>query len=223
MCNLYSLILGQAAIRAFTQAMQDTTGNMPVLPGIFPDMMAPVVYVTRDGDRELAMMRWGFPSPPNVGGRPVTNVRNLKSAYWRSWLKHEWRCLVPATAFCEYDERHGKRPTWFALDDSRPLFCFAGVWRVWSGTRGTKAAPVDGEHRLFSFLTTDANALVAPVHPKAMPVLLTTPEACTAWLTGSIEELIDMQRPLPDDALQIVATGKRKDEGPEPGAETVDP
>jgi putative SOS response-associated peptidase YedK len=29
---------------------------------------------------------------------------------------------------------------------------------------------VDAEHQLFGFLTTEANAIVAPIHPKAMPV-----------------------------------------------------
>lgn len=43
MCNLYSLTKGQAAIIAFTRALRDTTGNMPPLPGIFPDYKAPIV------------------------------------------------------------------------------------------------------------------------------------------------------------------------------------
>jgi hypothetical protein len=34
-----------------------------------------------------------------------------QSGYWRGWLKPEFRCVVPATSFCEYDERHAKRPT----------------------------------------------------------------------------------------------------------------
>jgi putative SOS response-associated peptidase YedK len=65
--------------------------------------MAPVVRTARDGERELVIARWGFPSPPNLGTVPVTNVRNLKSPYWRGWLKAEWRCLVPTTSFCEMD------------------------------------------------------------------------------------------------------------------------
>jgi putative SOS response-associated peptidase YedK len=40
-----------------------------------------------DGARELVSMRWGFPPPPKVGTRPVTNVRNVKSPFWRQWLK----------------------------------------------------------------------------------------------------------------------------------------
>ena len=62
MCNLYSLTKGQAAIIEFTRAMRDTTGNLPPLPGIFPDYQAPVVRNAPDGMRELAMLRWGMPS-----------------------------------------------------------------------------------------------------------------------------------------------------------------
>jgi putative SOS response-associated peptidase YedK len=62
MCNLYSLTKGQAAIIAIARAMRDTTGNLPPLPGIFPDYKAPVVRNAPDGVRELAMLRWGMPS-----------------------------------------------------------------------------------------------------------------------------------------------------------------
>ena len=51
-----------------------------------------------------------------------------------------------------------------------------------------------------------------PIHAKAMPVLLTTTEACDAWMTGSVEDVIAMQCPLPPEQLRIVATGTRKDE-----------
>ncbi len=50
--------------------------------------------------------------------------------------------------------------------------------------RGPKSAPVEGEHELFGFLTTEANAIVAPIHPKAMPVILTTTEEFDLWLEG---------------------------------------
>src|SRR4051794_39677702 len=62
MCNLYSVTKGQAAIIALTRVMRDTTGNLPPMPGIFPDYMTPVVRNTPDGVRELAMARWGMPS-----------------------------------------------------------------------------------------------------------------------------------------------------------------
>jgi putative SOS response-associated peptidase YedK len=220
MCNLYSVTKGQQAIRDLYRAATDRAGNMPLLPGIFPDQLAPVVRTAREGGRELAMLRWGFPAPPQATpGRPVTNVRNVASPYWRAWMAPAYRCLVPATSFCEYAPGKPAVPTWFALDESRPLFAFAGLWRPWTGTRGTKADPVEGEHHLFAFLTCAPNAVVGPVHPKAMPVILTTREACDAWLEAPAQEALALQRPLPDDALRIVARGQKQDTGEADGAD----
>jgi putative SOS response-associated peptidase YedK len=61
-CNLYSIIKSQDAIRDFTKAVRDITGNLPPMPGVFPDYMAPVVRNAPDGVRELAKLRWGMPS-----------------------------------------------------------------------------------------------------------------------------------------------------------------
>jgi hypothetical protein len=63
MCSLYGITKGQQAIRGLAGAMRDLTGNMPMLPGVFPDYSAPIVRNTSDGVRELAMARWGMPSP----------------------------------------------------------------------------------------------------------------------------------------------------------------
>ena len=52
----------QAAIRDWIRAMRDTTGNLPPMPGIFPDMMAPIVRTGGDGQRELVMARWACPA-----------------------------------------------------------------------------------------------------------------------------------------------------------------
>jgi hypothetical protein len=81
-----------------------------------------------------------------------------------------------------------KRWAWFALDEGLPLFAFAGIWASWHGTRGTKKNPVEGRHTLYAFLTTQPNAVVAPVHSKAMPVLLTTADEQAAWLSAPLEE-----------------------------------
>jgi putative SOS response-associated peptidase YedK len=213
MCTLYSVTKGQQAIRQLTLAMSDTTGNLPSMPAVFPDYAAPVVRNDRDGGRELSLMRWGFP-PPSNGTQLVTNVRNVKSPYWRGWLKPEWRVVVPATSFAEYeDTKPRKTPVWFALDDTRPLFCFAGIWRPWTGVR--KKTEGEMEHRLFSFLTCEPNGVVAPIHPKAMPVILTSPEEIATWMTAPAEVALELQRPLSDDALKIVARGERKDEAGE--------
>ena len=94
------------------------------------------------------------------------------------------------------------------LAQEGPLFAFAGIWRLWTGER--KGEP--GEHRLFSFLTTDSNDVVRPIHAKAMPVILATPEEWDAWLGGSMEEVIAPQRPFANIAMRIVARSENKDQ-----------
>jgi putative SOS response-associated peptidase YedK len=210
MCNLYSITRSQEAMRRLFRVNRDLTGNLPSLPAVFPDTLAPVVRTAPNGERELIMMRWGFQPPPNLGSAPVTNVRNLNSPYWRGWLKTEWRCLVPATSFCEWTDSRPKVTHWFALDDSRPLFAFAGIWRLLTGERKGES----GEHSLFAFLTTQSNDVVRPIHAKAMPVLLTTEQEFDAWLDAPVNEAITLQRPLANELLRVVAKGEKSDKVP---------
>ncbi|WP_299682526.1 SOS response-associated peptidase [uncultured Roseobacter sp.] len=217
MCNLYSMTTAQDAIRQIFEGITDNTGNLAALPGIYPDTMAPVVRNGPDGP-ELTMMRWGMPSPRSrisASGRDpgLTNIRNTASGHWRRWLGVENRCVVPMTSFCE----PGKLPdwkkgnVWFALDESRPLAFFAGIWTQWTSIRKVKEGKTTDE--LYGFLTTDANAVVKPHHPRAMPVILTSRDEVQTWLTAPTAEALALQRPLPDDALTIVAYGARQDEG----------
>lgn len=208
MCNLYSMTKSREAVAAFARAMRDQTGNQPPLPAIFPDQLAPVARTGKDGVREVLNMRWGFP-PPQQGGRPVTNIRNLKSSFWRGWLAEpRFRCIVPATSFCEYTDTRPKIAHWFALDETRPLFAFAGVWRPWTGLRGKE----DGEHRLFAFLTTDANELVRPIHAKAMPVMLTGDDL-DLWLEAPEDEALALAKPFPAAGMRMVMHGAKEDVG----------
>ncbi len=197
------------ALTAYVRAMRDRTGNQPPLPDIFPDQLAPVVRTAKDGVREVVTMRWGFPPPSAASKRPVTNVRNLSSSYWRNWLdKPEFRCLVPATSFVEYTDTTPKIAHWFALGQDRPLFCFAGIWRPWTGVRGKE----EGEHLLFSILTTDANELTSPIHAAAMPVMLTGDQIET-WMHGTPDQARALAKPFPAERMQIVLSGPRADPG----------
>jgi putative SOS response-associated peptidase YedK len=207
MCNLYAYRTPQAETRRLMRIIDDRTGNQPPLPAIFPDQMAPVVRAGSDGAREMLTMRWGLPGPESAGGRPVTNIRNVESAWWAPWLDPRWRCLVPANSFCEWTETSPKVPHWFALGPERPLFAFAGIWRTWAGERKKQS----GEHLLYGFLTTEPNTLVRPVHAKAMPVMLTTPEEWDIWLRAPIGEALALQKPLHAERLQIVARGELED------------
>ena len=215
MCNLYALTAGQALIRDLADVATDHTGNLAPQPAIFPDQSAPVIRMG-DSGREMALMRWGMPSPSfalkNRKTDPgVTNIRNLGSAHWRRWLGPEHRCLVPFTSFSEYrvEPDKSRTPVWFARGEDRPLTFFAGIWTRWTSVRKLKEGEVTAD--LYGFLTTEANAVVGAIHPKAMPVILTEPEEWETWLTAPFDEAKELQRPLPDDLLEIVAEGERRD------------
>ena len=140
MCNLYPITTNQTAIVASFRVVNRDVGNLPPMQGVFPDYPAPAIRNTDTG-REMAMMRWGMPPPPRTGGPPVTNIRNMSSPLWRVWLKPENRCLVPANSFAEYapetnPETKKRDVVWFALNQDRPLFAFAGIWTTFQRRPG---------------------------------------------------------------------------------------
>lgn len=155
-------------------------------------------YVVREeaGRRVLSVMKWGFP----FNGKPVTNVRNYGSPFWKSALANpERRCLVPATEFQEWsvkpDPETGKKhPYWFHLR-SQPIFAFAGIWRP------TEREPV------YSFLTCGyegdpANHVVGAIHPKACPVILHE-EDYDRWLHAELDDALSLAAPFPSQLMVV--------------------
>jgi putative SOS response-associated peptidase YedK len=204
MCNRYRMTAKQAelAARYGVDVIDPEDATFPP-PELFPDREAWVVRQDDDG-RRLDTMAWGFPRKvpgkriDKVTGKPVlldtkvTNVRNYASPFWKSALANpERRCLVPFTSFSEYGPGPaGKRPLFWFDVPSRPIVSFAGLWRP------TESGAV------FAFLTTEPNPLVAPIHPKAMPVLLDEEDE-ERFLTCSFDDAIALAKPFPSQLMSV--------------------
>jgi len=191
MCNRYRMSAKQVEVaRAFgvpEHLIMPEPEPLPP-PELFPKRIGWVVRQD-GGARILEAMHWGVP----FNGKPVTNVRNLQSNFWRSMLRNPAnRCLVPVTDFCEWaGEKGSKVAHWFSLPDA-PIFAFAGIWR-----------PTDAGNA-YAFLTCDPNPIVAPIHPKAMPVIL-HPEDYAGWLDGEVDDACSLAAPFPSQLMAVAA------------------
>ena len=94
---------------------------------------------------------------------------------------------------------------WPLIGDSRHS-CASAASRKGPRRPATSLAP-RGPHA-------EPNAIVAPIHAKAMLFILKTQEEIDVWMTATTQEALSLQRPLPDDAQRIVARGKKSDSFP---------
>src|SRR5438105_2278156 len=93
MCDLYSITTNQAAIIALFRVVNRYVGNLPPMPGVFPDYPAPVIRNAGDG-REMTLMRWACrrrrcawaarPSPTSATRHRRTGAdgSSLRTAAW---------------------------------------------------------------------------------------------------------------------------------------------
>ncbi len=122
MCNLYTMTATVDEVRHLFGPFAGDRSNLPAYDEIYPGHPAPVL---RRYGKGLVMetMTWGFPGPAAAKGRPVTNIRNLESPFWRAALNNvNQRCIVPVTRFCEWTAEDTvtkrKAKVWFGLHPS---------------------------------------------------------------------------------------------------------
>lgn len=158
--------------------------------------------------RELVNLRWGliphWAKDPAIGNRMI-NARSEsvaeKPAY-RTALRRR-RCLVAADGFYEWQPGgRRKQPYFIRMKDDRP-FGFAGLWETWEG-------PENSYVESCTIITTDANAIMAPIHHR-MPVIV-DPKDYGLWLDTSVQDparLLPLLCPLKGDVLVAEPVGTR--------------
>lgn len=186
----------------------DTTPNLPPRYNIAPTQLAPVVrLVSAATKRELVSLRWGLVPPwakdRSIGARLI-NARGdtvHEKPSFRAAFRQR-RCLVVADGFYEWRaEGKVKQPMRVTLKDGGP-FAFAGLWeRYEKGPEG----PLES----FAIITTDAAALIAPIHDR-MPVMLDAADH-ESWLDPAAppDRLSALLQPFPSERLHVYAVSPR--------------
>ncbi|MGZ8282469.1 MAG: SOS response-associated peptidase [Allosphingosinicella sp.] len=197
MCNLYRQRSTENLSRIFDALPLAEAPELKL--DTYPKYEA-IVVRNQDGRRVLDVMPWGIiRTMPGKSGKPiqkaVTNVRNLDSPFWRSTVANPaQRCLVPFTSFAEprpgKDPETGRPANWWFTIDGEEVSAFAGIWRF-----------NEGRPR-FAFLTCEPNPLVAPLHPKAMPVIL-QPDDYDRWLDGEAADACSLAQPFPSQLMRV--------------------
>ena len=187
----------------------------------------PVIAIRRSESvaaNEAGVLRWGL--VPGVwaerkGQRPLINARAETVATQPAFREsfEQRRCLIPADGFYEWrQDPEGKRPVWFSPpgEPGSALFAFAGIWaRLERGD----AEPLTS----CALITCVPNDLVRPVHDR-MPVVL-DPAVEAAWIDpdAAVDDLLELLRPAPEDALQARDVGDAVNDNREDGPHLLEP
>jgi putative SOS response-associated peptidase YedK len=219
MCGRYSQTRDMDKLRS----LFGVRGPMPEFAprwNIAPSMAAPVIRRHPEtGERHADLLSWGLVpgwtkslaearKPINARAETVGSSGMFKAAYARR------RALVPADAFYEWRRSaRGKQPYAIARVDGAAT-AFAGLWEGWR-------APNDDVLRSFAVITTEANALMAPIHDR-MPVIL-EPGDWPFWL-GEVEgDPAPLMRPAADRILTAWPVSPKVNSVRNDGPELVKP
>ncbi len=166
---------------------------------VAPSQLA--LVITDDAPQTLRLFRWGLiPSwakEASVGYKMI-NAKSetvFEKPSFKTLIRKR-RCLVISDGFYEWKPltEKKKQPYRIGLKEGE-LFAFAGLWDSWIDKETGEIIPT------FTILTTNANALVAPIHDR-MPVLLRTEDE-KRWLDPKLDDtlLASLLKPLPEDLM----------------------
>ncbi len=170
----------------------------------------PILLLRYDAERaqkEWAFCRWGlvprWAEEPSIGSRMI-NARAetvAEKPAFRNAFRYR-RCIIPANGFYEWQKRNGTKQPYFVRARNDEPFGLAGLWEHWQGADGS-------ELETCTIITTDANALIRPLHDR-MAVILPE-ESYEEWLDPATpaERLRLLLRPATDKWLTAYPVSPR--------------
>jgi putative SOS response-associated peptidase YedK len=194
MCGRYELIDGQRVFMRF----RVTNTVPPILDNV--DVRPTQQVFALQTDHVLSLMKWGLvPSwakDPSVGSKMINaRAEGIESKpSFKKPLRYQ-RCIIPASAFFEWKGNPGAKTKYRIARKDGDLFGFAGLYEHWH-------EPTGGELATCTIITTQPNALVAPIHTR-MPVIL-LPEDEDHWLDPDMsepDEIVSLLRPYPAELM----------------------
>ncbi|UWZ85006.1 SOS response-associated peptidase [Occallatibacter riparius] len=166
---------------------------------IAPGSVQPVVLVDDMGEREIALMRWGFKLPD----RHLFNARSEgieRASFWKDSFQ-ERRCIVPADSFFEWSDTGQKKKAKYEIAiPGREPFGMAGLWKPWKNPK------TDQWERTFAVITGEPNQLMQPVHDRMTTIL--DPRDYEEYLAASDRPPLHLLRILSPEQMRL----KRVDE-----------
>jgi putative SOS response-associated peptidase YedK len=176
---------------------------------IAPGSVQPVVLTGESGEREIALMRWGFKLPD----RHLFNARAEgidQAKFWKDSFQQR-RCIVPADAIFEWQEvqRGQQKPKYEVAIPGREPFGMAGVWKLWKNPK------TDHWERTFAVITREANELMQPIHPRLTTIL--DPRDYEEYLTATERPPVHLLRVPPGEKMRAARVEESKTTDPQLG------
>ena len=166
---------------------------------IAPGSIQPVVFASDSGEREIALMRWGFKLPD----RHLFNARSEgidRAPFWKDSFQ-ERRCLVPADSFFEWSDTGQKKKSRYEIAvPGREPFGMAGLWKPWKNPK------TDQWERAFAVITGEPNDLMQPIHDRMTTIV--DPQDYEEYLSPTDRPPLHLLRILSSDQMRV----KRVDE-----------
>lgn len=201
MCGRYTLTVDEELILVRFQSVKVTDDVYTKRYNIAPGQL--VFAIVNDGEKNrLGTLRWGLIPPwakdPKLGYKMI-NARGEtlaeKPAFKRAFRRQ--RCLIPADGFYEWPFSGKEKQPYRIRLKSGELFAFAGLWERWSAPDGTVIHSC-------TIITTEANELLADLHPR-MPVILKKEDEAL-WLDRNCDDVALLEtllKPYPADEMEV--------------------